>query len=58
MSTPDPERRRDIAWEAHCLENGWSCRFCGAIPDVGTQFENNLCEDGRLSLRNYDPTAS
>jgi hypothetical protein len=57
MSTADPERRKDIAWEHLSLENGWSCRICGAIPDVGVQFENNLCEDCRLSLRNYDPTA-
>jgi hypothetical protein len=57
MSTADPERRKDIAWEHLSLENGWSCRICGAIPDVGMRFENNLCEDCRLSLRNYDPTA-
>jgi len=58
MSSADPERRKDIAWDHLSLENGWSCRICGAIPDVGVQFENNLCEDCRLSLRNYDPTAS
>jgi hypothetical protein len=58
MSTPDPERRKDIAWENLSLENGWCCRICGVIPEIGKQFENNLCEDCKLSLMNYDPTAS
>ncbi len=58
MNTADPERRKDIAWENLCLEKGWGCRICGVIPEVGMQFKDNLCEDCRLSLRNYDPTAS
>ena len=56
MSSADQERRKDIAWETLSFENGWSCRICGAIPAVGVQFEHNLCEVCKLSLRNYDPT--
>ena len=58
MSSADQHRQRDIAWEHLSLENGWSCRICGAIPAVGVKFEDNLCEDCTLSLRNYDPTVS
>jgi len=58
MSTADPERQKAIAWENLSLEKGWCCRICGVIPELGKQFENNLCEDCKLSLRNYDPTVS
>jgi hypothetical protein len=58
MNTAGPERRKDIAWENLALENGWCCRICGAIPELGVRFKDNLCEDCRLSLGNYDPTAS
>jgi len=58
MSTADPERRKDIAWANLSRENGPSCRICGAVPEAGLQLENDLCEDCRLSLRNYDPTVT
>lgn len=58
MSTAGPERRKDTAWESLAFENGWSCRICGANPELGMQFGDYLCEDCRLSLGNYDPTAS
>jgi len=56
MNTPDLNRQ-EIVWKQLCLDKGWECRLCGAIPEVGKEFENNLCEDCKLSLRNYDPTA-
>jgi hypothetical protein len=58
MSAAGSGRRPDIAWENLCLEKGWCCRICGALPEIGKQFENDLCEDCRLTLRNYDPTVS
>ena len=52
------ESARQLAWRELCVENGWSCRICGALPELGQQFENNLCEDCKISLRNYDPTVT
>jgi hypothetical protein len=46
------ERNKHLAWEKLCLECGWACRLCGAIPKRGEQFENKLCEDCRLSIKN------
>jgi len=61
QSAPQTEpltHEKQVAWEKLCEEKGWSCRICGALPDLGQQFENNLCEDCKLSLGNYDPTVS
>ena len=52
MTTQGDERRKDAAWESLCQENGWCCRVCGATPELGKQFENSLCEDCRLSMKN------
>ena len=50
------EEAKHLAWEKLCAENGWSCRICGAFPELGQQLEDNVCEDCKISLRNYDPT--
>ena len=50
----DPAKQ--LAWQQLCEENGWRCRICGGLPEIGQQFENNVCEDCKISLRNYDPT--
>jgi hypothetical protein len=52
VSAEDSERKKDVAWEHLCQENGWACRICGTIPERGKQFENGLCEDCRLSIKN------
>ena len=53
MSTEDDlEHSKGVAWEKLCVESGWACRICGAIPELGEQFEKGLCEDCRLSIRN------
>ena len=52
VSPEDSERRKDVAWETLCRENCWSCRICGTIPERGKQFEDGLCEDCRLSIKN------
>jgi hypothetical protein len=52
MTKEGEERRKDAAWESLCQENGWCCRVCGATPELGKQFENRLCEDCRLSMKN------
>jgi len=51
-----PDAAKQLAWQQLCEENGWRCRICGAVPELGQQFENNICEDCKISLRNYDPT--
>ena len=51
-----PHAAKQLAWQQLCEENGWRCRICGAIPELGRQFENNMCEDCKISLKNYDPT--
>lgn len=53
-----PESAKQLAWEKFCTENGWSCRICGALPEVGHQLENNLCDDCKFSLKNFDSTDS
>lgn len=52
------EAERQLAWEKLCDENDWHCRICGALPELGQQFDNNLCDDCRFSLKNFDPTSS
>jgi hypothetical protein len=47
-------QERELAWQNLCIENDWACRICGAFPDIGTQFENNLCEDCKLAIKNQD----
>jgi hypothetical protein len=48
----DTQRRKDDAWAKLCRENGWVCKLCGSFPEVGKRFEDELCEDCRLQIRN------
>jgi hypothetical protein len=32
--------------------SGWVCRICGAVPERGQQFTDNLCDDCRKIARN------
>jgi len=52
MTTEDP-KHDEIAWERLCRDKGWCCRFCSSIPKVGEPFKDNVCEDCRLSMKNY-----
>jgi hypothetical protein len=54
LNTENPDLRKAAVWQNLCAENGWACRICGAIPDLGKQFDNNLCDDCRLTLHNGD----
>ena len=51
MSTNHEEQSKDEGWASLCRENGWICRVCGAIPERGRQFDDNLCDDCRLVIR-------
>ena len=48
----DTEHKKDAAWANVCRENGWLCRICGAVPEQGLQFADNLCDDCRKIVRN------
>jgi hypothetical protein len=50
--TEDAEREKDKAWTNLCRESGWVCRICGAVPQRGQQFTDNLCDDCRKIARN------
>ena len=46
------ERERNKTWADLCRTEGWVCKFCGAIPERGQQFNENLCDDCRKIARN------
>jgi len=52
MSTGNTAREQFV-WQNFCTTQGWTCRICGAIPDIGKQFEDNVCEDCRLLTKNF-----
>jgi hypothetical protein len=58
MSSLNTDPNREAAWRGLCQESGWCCKVCGAFPEIGTQFERNVCEDCRLLINNYDPTVT
>jgi hypothetical protein len=58
MSSPETQPSRESAWQNLCQESGWRCKTCGAFPEIGQQFEKNVCEDCQLLLSNYDPAAN
>jgi len=47
-----------IATQTQARKSGWCSKICGAFPQIGKQFEKNVCEDSQLLLNNYDPTAT
>lgn len=55
MSSPGIGPSRESAWQNLCQESGWQCKVCGALPEIGRQFEKNICEDCQLLLNNFDP---
>ena len=50
--TDDAEREKDNVWTNLCRESGWVCRICGAVPEHGQQFTDDLCDDCRKIARN------
>ena len=48
----EAEGEKDKAWESLCRAEGWVCRICGAVPERGQQFTDNLCDDCRKIARN------
>ena len=46
------EREKDNRWTNLCRESGWVCRICGAVPEHGQQFTDDLCDDCRKIARN------
>ena len=49
MTTEEEERRKAAAWEGLCRENGWCCRLCGALPELGKRMSEDL-RDSRYRL--------
>ena len=56
MSSRSTNPSRESAWHNLCVESGWCCKICGAFPEIGKQFDKNVCDDCGLLLNNYDPT--
>jgi hypothetical protein len=52
LMTDDAEREKDKVWANLCQESGWVCRICGAVPEHGQQFTDDLCDDCRKIARN------
>jgi hypothetical protein len=48
----DAEHDKDRVWANLCRENAWVCRICGAVPERGKQFTDDLCDDCRKIARN------
>ena len=52
MNESNSEKLRDATWGELCREYGWVCKVCGTAPQLGERFEDNLCDDCRLQLKN------
>ena len=52
VNTKTPESDSDRIWAATCLAEGWVCKLCGAVPECGKRFDDDLCDDCRLRLKN------
>jgi len=46
------EKIREATWADLCRRNGWVCKVCGAVPELGKRFDGDLCDDCRLQLKN------
>ena len=46
------EREKGKVWANLCRESGLVCRICGAVPEHGQQFTDELCDDCRKIARN------
>jgi hypothetical protein len=51
MGIDDAERLKDEAWAKLCHESGWVCKICGAVPERGQRFDDDVCGDCRLIIR-------
>ena len=50
--TDNAEREKGKVWANPCRESGLVCRICGAVPEHGQQFTDDLCDDCRKIARN------
>jgi hypothetical protein len=41
------ESARQLAWQELCVENGWSCRICGALPELGQNSKTTCAKTAR-----------
>ncbi len=58
MSSSSANSVRESVWRKLCEESNWCCKICGAFPEIGKQFDRNICDDCQLRLNNYDPTVT
>ena len=52
MTLSADNNERDKAWVNLCQQSGWVCKICGAVPNVGQRFEDDLCDDCKLRVKN------
>ena len=52
LMTDNAEREKGKVGENLCRESGLVCRICGAVPEHGQQFTDDLCDDCRKIARN------
>jgi len=44
----ESEKLKESTWKELCRQYGWLCKMCGAVPELGKQFEDNLCDNCKL----------
>lgn len=52
MTESKSEKLKDATWVELCRQFGWVCKLCGVVPQIGKRFEDNLCDDCRLQVKN------
>jgi hypothetical protein len=51
VNASSADRDRETAWADLCRQRGWVCEICGAVPELGKKFEDDICDECRLRLK-------